>query len=252
MSGHSKWSTIKHKKAALDSKRGAVFTTLAREVTVATRAGNSGDPAMNFRLRLIMEKAKAANMPGENIDRAIKKGLGIGAGGAVFEEITYEGYGPGGAAIMLMALTDNRNRTAAEVRSTFSKAGGNLGESGSVGWMFESKAVISVDEVTGEQAEAIELAAIDAGADDFTSEGGTLEISGPPSSLKALLDCVKEQGIEPSNAVVTMVPSPPMALDTERASQTMRLIDKIEELDDIQEVYTNAEYTDEAMEAYGS
>ena len=253
MSGHSKWSTIKHKKAAIDAKRGAVFTRLAREVTVATRAGNSGDPAMNFRLRLIMDKAKAANMPSENIDRAIKKGLGIGADGTVFEEITYEGYGPGGAAIMLMALTDNRNPTAAEVRSTFSKAGGNIGEPGSVGWMFESMAVINVDEVSGEKAEEIELAAIDAGADDFKSEeDGSLEITGPPSSLQALLECVKSQGLEASNAVVTMVPKTTMDLDTARAGQTMRLIDKIEELDDIQEVYTNAEFTDEAIEAYGA
>ena len=252
MSGHSKWSTIKHKKAAIDAKRGAVFTRLAREVTVATRAGNSGDPAMNFRLRLIMDKAKAANMPSENIDRAIKKGLGIGSDGVTFEEITYEGYGPGGAAIMLMALTDNRNRTAAEVRSTFSKAGGNLCESGSVGWMFESMAVISVDDVNEEKAEEIELAAIDAGADDFKSEDGSLEITGPPSTLQALLECVKAQGLEPSNAVVTMVPTTTMELDTSRAGQTMRLIDKIEELDDIQEVYTNADFTDEAIEAYSA
>lgn len=253
MSGHSKWSTIKHKKAAIDAKRGAVFTRLAREVTVATRAGNSGDPAMNFRLRLIMDKAKAANMPSENIDRAIKKGLGIGADGTVFEEITYEGYGPGGAAIMLMALTDNRNRTAAEVRSTFSKAGGNIGEPGSVGWMFEPMAVINVDEVSEGQAEEIELAAIDAGADDLKSdEDGSLEITGPPSSLQALLECVKSQGLEPANAVVTMVPKTTMELDTSRAGQTMRLIDKIEELDDVQEVYTNAEFTDEAIEAYGA
>jgi YebC/PmpR family DNA-binding regulatory protein len=252
MSGHSKWSTIKHKKAGIDAKRGAVFTRLAREVTVATRAGNSGDPAMNFRLRLIVDKAKAANMPSENVERAIKKGLGIGSDGTTFEEITYEGYGPGGAAIMLMALTDNRNRTAAEVRSTFSKAGGNLGESGSVGWMFESKAVISVDDVSEEQAEEIELSAIDAGADDFKSEEGSLEITGPPSSLQALLECVKTQGLEPANAVVTMVPTIYMALDVGRADQTMRLIDKIEELDDIQEVHTNADFPDEALEAYGS
>ncbi len=252
MSGHSKWSTIKHKKAAIDAKRGAVFTRLAREVTVATRAGASGDPAMNFRLRLIMDKAKTANMPSENIDRAIKKGLGIGTDGAAFEEITYEGYGPGGAAIMLMALTDNRNRTAAEVRSTFSKAGGNLGESGSVGWIFESMAVVSVDDVSEEKAEEIELAAIDAGADDFKSDEGSLEITGPPSSLQSLLECVKAHGLDPSNAVVTMVPTTMMELDTVKAGQTMRLIDKIEELDDIQEVYTNADFTEEALEAYGA
>lgn len=252
MSGHSKWSTIKHKKAAIDAKRGAVFTRLAREVTVATRAGASGDPSMNFRLRLIMDKAKAANMPAENVDRAIKKGLGIGSDGAVFEEITYEGYSPGGAAIMLMALTDNRNRTASEVRAAFSRAGGNMGESGSVGWIFEPMAVISVDEVSEEQAEEIELAAIDAGAEDFKSEDGNLEISGPPSSLQALMECVKTQGLEPSNAVVTMVPKTLMGLDTNKAGQTMRLIDKIEELEDVQEVYTNADFPEEALAAYGA
>ena len=252
MSGHSKWSTIKHKKAATDAKKGAVFTRLAREVTIATREGQSGDPAMNFRLRLIMDKAKAANMPSENIDRAIKKGLGTGGDGVVLEEITYEGYAPGGAAIMLMTLTDNRNRTASEVRTAFSRAGGNLGESGSVAWNFESKAIVTVDDVSEDQAEELELAAIDAGADDFKVDEGTLEITAPPAALRTIIECVQQQGLKPSNATVTMLPKTLMELDAATAGQTMRLIDKMEELDDIQEVYTNADFPDEALEAYGA
>ena len=253
MSGHSKWSTIKHKKAATDAKKGAVFTRLAREVTIAAREGQSGDPAMNFRLRLIMDKAKAANMPSENVDRAIKKGLGTGGDGIVLEEITYEGYAPGGAAIMLMTLTDNRNRTAAEVRATFSRAGGNMGESGSVAWNFESKSVVTVDGVAADKAEEVELAAIDAGADDIkVDDDGTLEITAPPSAFRALIECVEGQGLKPSNAVITMIPKTLMELDTSHAGQTMRLIDKIEDLDDIQEVYTNADFTDEAIEQYGA
>ncbi len=252
MSGHSKWSTIKHKKAATDAKKGAVFTRLAREVTLAAREGQSGDPAMNFRLRLVMDKAKAANMPSDNVERAIKKGLGTGSDSVVLEEITYEGYAPGGAAIMLMTLTDNRNRTASEVRVTFSRAGGNLGETGSVAWNFESKAVITVDGVADDKAEEVELAAIDAGADDFKVDEGTLEITGPPSALQTIIECVEQQGLKPANASVTMLPKTLMELDSSTAGQTMRLIDKIEELDDIQEVYTNADFPDEALEQYGT
>ena len=252
MSGHSKWSTIKHKKAAIDAKRGAAFTRLAREITVAAREGQSGDTAMNFRLRLTVDKARAANMPMDNVERAIKKGLGVGGDGVTYEEITYEGYSPGGAAIMLRALTDNRNRTAAEVRSTFSRAGGNLGELGSVAWNFESKAVISVEGVAQDVAEDLELAAIDAGADDIKSEEGNVEISGAPSALETLVECVKGHGLEPSNATVTMVPKTLTELDVNHATQTMRLIDKIEELEDIQEVFTNADFPEEALEAYGN
>ena len=252
MSGHSKWSTIKHKKAAIDAKRGAAFTRIAREIAMAARAGMSGDPAMNFRLRLMMDKAKAANMPGENVDRAIKKGLGTGNDGATLEEITYEGYGPGGAAILLLTMTDNRNRTAAEVRSTFSKAGGNLGELGSVAWNFESKAVVAIDDIDDDRAEEIELAAIDAGADDFKLEDGTLEILGPPSSLQPIMECVKEQGLQPANATVTMLPKTLLELDVPHAGQTMRLIDRIEELDDVQEVFTNADFPEAALDEYGA
>lgn len=252
MSGHSKWSTIKHKKAAIDAKKGVAFTRLAREITIAAREGQSGDPAMNFRLRLTMDKARAANMPLDNVERAIKKGLGQGGDGIAYEEIVYEGYSPGGAAIMLKALTDNRNRTAAEVRSTFSRAGGNMGEAGSVAWNFESKAIVTIENISEDQAEELELAAIDAGADDVKADEGTVEISGPPQSFQSLVECVKEQGLEPANATVTMVPKTTTELDVGTATQTMRLIDKIEELDDIQEVFTNADFPEEALAAYGS
>ena len=171
MSGHSKWSTIKHKKAAIDAKKGVAFTKLARDITVAAREGGSGDPTMNFRLRLVIDKARAANMPADNVDRAIKKGLGQSADGVAFEEIVYEGYGPGGAAIMLMAMTDNRNRTASEVRSVFSRCGGNLGETGSVAWNFESKAVVAVEECGADKAEEVALDAIDAGRRGLQGRG---------------------------------------------------------------------------------
>jgi YebC/PmpR family DNA-binding regulatory protein len=191
-------------------------------------------------------------MPSDNVERAIKKGLGQGGDGVAYEEIVYEGYSPGGAAIMLRALTDNRNRTASEVRSTFSRAGGNLGETGSVAWNFEPKAVVTVEGVNEETAEELELAAIDAGADDIKAEDGNVEITGAPSSFQSLVECVKAQGLEPANATVTMVPKTTTELDVSAATQTMRLIDKIEELDDIQEVFTNADFPEEALEKYGS
>ncbi len=252
MSGHSKWSTIKHKKAAIDAKKGVAFTKLAREITIAAREGGSGDPAMNFRLRLTMDKARAANMPADNVDRAIKKGLGTGNDGVTYEEIIYEGYGPGGAAIMLKVLTDNRNRSASEIRAAFSRGGGNLGESGSVAWIFESKAIITLEEIGEEEAEEIALAAIDAGADDFKVEGGTLEITGEPTSLQPMTQIVKDLGKEAAQATVSMVPKTQQVLDNSTAGQTLRLLDRIEELDDVQQVYTNADFTEEALEKYGN
>ena len=250
MSGHSKWSTIKHKKAAIDAKKGVAFTKLARDITVAAREGGSGDPTMNFRLRLVIDKARAANMPADNVDRAIKKGLGQSADGVAFEEIVYEGYGPGGAAIMLMAMTDNRNRTASEVRSVFSRCGGNLGETGSVAWNFESKAVVAVEECGADKAEEVALDAIDAGAEDVKVEDGGIEITGPPAALEPITEAVRSHGLEPSNATVTMIPKTVTALETAHAGQTLRLLDRIDELDDIQQVFTNADFPDEALEKY--
>ena len=251
MSGHSKWSTIKHKKAAIDAKRGALFTKLARDIAVAAREGGSGDPGMNFRLRLMMDKARAANMPLDNVERAVKKGLGVGSDGAALEEIVYEGYAPGGAAIMVKALTDNRNRTASNVRAVFSRGGGNLGDAGSVAWMFVSKAVVTVEDITEEKAEEIALAAIDAGSEDFKVEDGVLEITGEPPTLEAIIEAVKAADAEPAQASVTMMPTATVQLDSAHAGQTLRLLDTIEELDDIQQVFTNADFTDEALAKYG-
>ena len=251
MSGHSKWSTIKHKKGVLDVKRGALFTKLAREVTVAARAAG-GDPGMNPRLRLAIEKARQNNMPMDNIDRAVKKGTGEGSDASNFEEITYEGYGPGGAALLVQALTDNRNRTASEVRTIFSRGGGNMGEAGSVAWQFEHKAVVTVEEVDQAKAEEVELAAIDAGADGVTADDHNLQLTGDPSALDAIVRAVREHGLEPSSVTLAMVPKILAMLQEGTATQTLRLIDKLDELDDIQNVYTNADFPEEALEKYGN
>ena len=251
MSGHSKWSNIKHKKGVLDVKRGALFTKLAREVTVASRAGG-GDPGMNPRLRLAIEKARQNNMPMDNIDRAIKKGTGEGSDASNFEEITYEGYGPGGAALLVQALTDNRNRTASEVRTIFSRGGGSLGEAGSVAWQFEHKAVVTIEDVDEAKAEEVELAAIDAGADDVTVDERTLHLTGDPPMLDAMVKAVREHGLEPASAMFAMVPRILMALDEGLATQTLRLIDKLDDLDDTQNIYTNADFPEEALEKYGN
>ena len=250
MSGHSKWSTIKHKKGALDAKRGVLFTKLAREITVAARSGASGDPSMNPRLRLAIDKARQNNMPMDNIDRAIKKGTGEGSEGVNFEETTYEGYGPGGAALLVQALTDNRNRTASEVRTAFSRGGGNLGELGSVSWQFEQKAVVLIDQIAPELAENIELEAIDAGVDDVSFDNGSLELVSQPNFLEKIIRLVRDSGIEPSSATLSMMPINLASLDSQLARQTLRLIDKLEDLDDIQNVYTNADFPVESLESY--
>ncbi|MDA1215943.1 MAG: YebC/PmpR family DNA-binding transcriptional regulator [Chloroflexi bacterium] len=249
MSGHSKWSTIKHKKAAIDAKRGQIFTKIAREITVAARQAG-GDPDMNPRLRLSLDKARSANMPMENMDRAIKKGTGADQDSANFEEIMYEGYSPGGAAVLLQVLTDNRNRTAPEVRAAFSKAGGNMGEAGSVAWIFTSKAVVTVEEIDDEKADEVALAAIDAGAEDFKVEDGTLEVYGPPSGLEAIRESVAALGVEAAQATVTMVPNNTVPLDDHTAMQTLKLLDRLEELDDVQQVFTNGDFSDDVLEEY--
>lgn len=252
MSGHSKWSTIKHKKGALDAKRGALFTKLGREITVAARQGGSGEPGMNPRLRLAIDKARQNNMPMDNIDRAVKKGTGEGSDGAHFEQTTYEGYGPGGAAVLVQALTDNRNRTASEVRAAFSRGGGNLGESGSVAWQFDQKAVVIIENVPQETAVEVELAAIDVGADDTNFDDGTLQLTARPPELDAITQLVRESGLEPASATLAMVPNTLTALETGTATQTLRLIDRLEDLDDIQTVFTNADFPDEVLASYGN
>ena len=250
MSGHSKWANIKHKKGLNDARKGIVFTKLARELTVAARQGGSGDAASNTRLRLVMDKARQANMPADNIERAIKKGLGAGDDSANLEETIYEGYGPGGAAVLLHALTDNRNRTASEVRTVFTRGGGSLGEAGSVAWMFENKAVVTVEGLDSEKAEELALAAIDAGAEEFKTEDSLLELSGPPTTLDDIRQTVLDRGMDPASATVTMLPKAATPLDDSAAAQTLRLLDELEDLDDINQVFTNADFSDDVLEKY--
>jgi YebC/PmpR family DNA-binding regulatory protein len=249
MSGHSKWSTIKRKKGAVDARRGALFTKLSRELIIAAREGG-GEVGTNFKLRLAVQRAKAANMPNDNIERAIAKATGSGEGDS-YDEIMFEGYGPGGAAILVSTLTDNRNRTVAEVRHQFTRAGGNLGESGSVGWQFEAKGLISVNVSNGD-AEEIALQAIDAGAEDVDLQGETIEIRTEPSDLESIRQQLESSGLEIENADYAMVPKVSLELDEKTAIQTLRLLDGLEDLEDVQRVYSNADFSDEALEAYAS
>lgn len=243
MSGHSKWATIKRKKGAADAKRGQLFTKLTREITVSAKEGG-GDPEANFRLRLAMQKARAENMPLDNIQRAIQRGAGGGEGGANYEEIMYEGYGPHGVAFIVQTLTDNRNRTVAEVRSIFTKAGGSLGETNSVGWMFEPRGLVFVEPKNGEDSDELSLAAIDAGAEDVTvDEDGQLEVVTQFQDLKHVQDALTAAGMQVANAERTMVPKTTMALDEKGMEQILRLIERLEELDDVQTVYTNLDLT---------
>ncbi len=245
MSGHSKWSSIKHQKGAKDVQRGALFTKLAREITVAVRAGGGGDPEANYRLRLAVTKARNNNMPNDNIERSIKKALGEGDN-TTYDEVLYEGFGPGGAAILVQALTDNRNRTVSEVRSAFAKYGGNMGESGSVGWMFANRGVITIN-TDGKDADEIALMAIDAGASDVEDSDGVLEAYTEPQELKAVEDAVRAEGLEVEEAGLRYVASTPMELDQPQTVQALRLIEKLEDLDDVQQVFSNLEISDEVL-----
>ena len=251
MSGHSHWATIKRSKGASDAKRGQLFTKLAREVTVAARQGGES-PDMNVRLRLAIQKARENNMPLDNIDRAIKRGTGGGEGGQdSLEETTYEGYGPGGVAIMLHALTDNRNRISSEVRSTFSKGGGSLGDMGCVAWNFEQRGVVTA-EVEPKDGDDVALAAIDAGADDFQLDESYLEIYAVPEKFDSLRNALEERGVKVTSAEISMVPKNTVLLDAKAAQQTIKLLDLLEDLDDVQKVYTNADFPEEVLEQYKS
>jgi YebC/PmpR family DNA-binding regulatory protein len=245
MSGHSKWSSIKHQKGAKDVQRGALFTKLAREISVAVRAGGSGDPEANYRLRLAVQKARGNNMPNDNIERSIKKALGEDDN-TTYDDVLYEGFGPGGAAILVQALTDNRNRTVSEVRSVFSKYGGNMGESGSVGWMFANRGVITIN-TDGKDPDEIALMAIDAGAADVEESDSVLEAYTEPQDLKAVEDAVRAQGLDVDEAALRYIASTPMELDQHQTVQALRLIEKLEELDDVQQVYSNLEISDEVL-----
>jgi YebC/PmpR family DNA-binding regulatory protein len=247
MSGHSKWSKIKRQKGVVDAKRGQLFTKLAREISVAVRQGGA-DTEANFKLRLIMQKARDNNMPLENIDRAIKRASG-GTDGAALSEVTYEGYGPGGSAILAQALTDNKNRTLSEVRNILSRGGGNLGESGSVTWLFESRGVIIIDG-TKENAEEVALFAIDAGAEDVKIEGTSLEVNTKPQDLEAVRKALELKKVPISSSELSMVPKTIVKLDEKSALQALKLLDKLEELDEVQHVYTNADFPDDVVGKY--
>lgn len=247
MSGHSKWSTIKRQKGANDARRGAIFTKLSREIILAAKQGG-GDPAMNFKLRLAVQRAKAQNMPNDNIDRAIAKATGGGAEEQL-DEIQYEGYGPGGTAIIVAVLTDNRNRTVAEIRHRFSRAGGNLGETGSVGWQFDAKGLITIP-VEGKDPDEIALQAIDAGADDVSVDNGSVEVQTEPAALEQVRKALESGGYTIENADFAMVPKVMMELEEKTQHQVLKLLDALEDLEDVQRVYSNADFTDEAMESY--
>jgi YebC/PmpR family DNA-binding regulatory protein len=248
MSGHSKWATIKRKKGAADAKRGQMFTKLAREIQLAAR--NGADPNFNFRLRLVVDKAKAENMPKDNIERAIKRGAGLEGDGAQLEEVTYEGYGPHGVAIYIETVTDNKNRTVSELRRALTKGGGALGEAGSVGWLFEQKGLISIDMTGKNEDKAFELA-LDAGAEDVQFVEETAEIVTLPSDLEAVRKAFQDAKYVIESAEVTMVPKTQVSLSPADTLQVMNLIENIEDLDDVSKVYANLEITDEAIEMAG-
>ena len=237
MSGHSKWSTIKRQKGANDAKRGALFTKVAREISVAARQGG-GDPDANYRLRLAMEKARSVNMPADNIKRTIDKATG-GGEAEQYEEIVYEGYGPGGVAVLVEAATDNRNRTAAEVRSIFTKAGGQLAGSGAVAWQFEPRGLIAVAP-NGQDADDVALAAIDAGADDVdTEDPEAIEIYTAPAELERVRQALEAAGVAIDSAESTMVAKQTVELDSAKARQALRLVEQLEDLEDVQRVTAN-------------
>ena len=246
MAGHSKWANIKHRKAAQDKKRGKVWTKLIREVTVAAREGG-GDPGSNPRLRLAMDKAVGGNMPKDTIDRAIKRGAGADDGDN-YEEIRYEGYAPGGVAVMVDCMTDNRNRTASEVRHAFSKFGGNLGTDGSVAYLFSQQGIVSFQPGTDE--DAIMEAALEAGADDVVvNDDGSLDVITTPEEFGAVRDGLTAAGFDTSVSEVTYNASPQIELDADGAEKLLKMVDALEDLDDVQDVYTNADIADEIMAA---
>ncbi len=245
MSGHSKWSTIKRKKGAADAKRGQLFTRLGRELMIAAKEGG-GDPDANFRLRLVVDKARQANMPKENIERAIQRGAGTGKDGVVLEEVIYEGYGPGGTAFMVEVMTDNRNRSVAEVRRVFSRHGGNLGETGCVGWMFERKGSMTIG-AEGLDPEAVALEAIDVGAEDVKVDGEAVEIYTVVEDLQRVRDALVERKYNVEDAEISWVPKTLFQPDQKTTVQNLRLIDALEELDDVQAVHSNLDITEAAL-----
>ena len=246
MSGHSKWHTIKHKKGAADAKRGKIFTRLIKELTVAARSGG-GDPDMNPRLRTIILEAKANNMPRENIERAIRRGTGEEPG-VSYEEIVYEGYGPGGVALMIQTLTDNKNRTVGEIRHLLAKYNGNLAAENSVAWMFSRKGQVVVEKQKADEEQLLN-AALDAGADDMNDDGSVWEIVSAPESFEAVRDAVKGLGLEPASAEVAMIPQNYIKLQGKEAQQMLKLMEALDEHDDVQHVWANFDIEEKEIEA---
>ncbi|HZT98155.1 MAG TPA: YebC/PmpR family DNA-binding transcriptional regulator [Ktedonobacteraceae bacterium] len=252
MSGHSKWAQIRRSKGVNDARRGQLFTRLGREIVVAVREGGSGDPAANFRLRMAVQRARDANMPMDNIERTIKRALG-GTEGSSFEEITYEGYGPGGTAVLVQALTENRNRTVAEVRNAFNRNAGNMGENGCVDWLFEAKGVIEI-ELKGHDPDELSLEAIDLGAEDVepvSPDDETLTIYTDPTDVEKVRQALEDRKYTVLKSESTMIPKTKIELTDEKtAHQAMRLIEKLEDLDDVQNVYTNADFPESFAASY--
>ncbi len=250
MSGHSKWSSIKHKKGAADAKRGKLFSKLSRAIIVAAKEGGA-DPAGNLALQNAIEKARSYSMPKDNIERAIARGSGQDADASAFETIVYEGYGPGGVAVIVEALTDNRNRTASEVRHVFAKNDGNLGESGSVAWLFERRGVVLVEGSADE--DELTLAAAEGGADDVQRDGSSWEVTSAPENLSAVRQAIENAGYSVENAELTMVPKTTIQIDEEsQAKKILRLIDALEENDDVQEVHANFDIPERVLEEVAS
>jgi YebC/PmpR family DNA-binding regulatory protein len=241
LSGHSKWSTIKRKKAATDAKRGQIFTKIGKEIAIAAREG--ADPEINFKLRLVIDKAKAANMPKDNIDRAIRRGAGLDKDAAILEEITYEGYGPHGVALLIQVVTDNRNRSVADIRRWFNRLGGSLGEAGCVAWQFEPRGYYTLLPDDLDPDEIFDIA-VESGADDVTFGDDLIEIFAEPAEFQIVRDGLQQAGLTLDSAEITMMPKTTITLDEKQAFQNMNLISHLEELEDVQQVYSNLEITD--------
>jgi YebC/PmpR family DNA-binding regulatory protein len=247
MAGHSKWAQIKRDKASNDSKRGALFSKLSREIYVATREGGP-NPDGNVRLRIALERAKREGMSSDTIERALAKGSGVGSEGEQYQTVIYEGYGPGGMAVMAVALTDNRNRTAAEIRQAFNRHGGSLGESGTVSWQFDMIGQIIVN-ANGHDADDIALMAIDAGASDVATEDGEILVTTEPGELTDVTEALKASGLEIADSVVTRVPQNTVDVDAGQTATAIKLLDALEDLEDVQEVFTNASFAESAVPA---
>ncbi len=246
MSGHSHWATIKRKKGAADAKKGKIFTRIAREIVIAAREGG-GDPSMNVRLELAIDKAKAANMPKDSIDRAIKRGTGEDKEGVEFEEILYEGYAPHGVALMIECVTENRNRTVAELRHILSKGGGSMGDPGSVGWQFERMTYFAIPD--DHDFDTIFEIAVEAGADDIKQDDDVIEIFGRPNTYQSIADHLTKAHIKPEDSGIRFLPKQEITLDTEKTLKVMKTIENLEELDDVQNIYSNLNITEDAIQA---